>query len=797
MAKVDVIQTSFSGGEFGPSLFGRTDIAQYANACEIVENFIPRSYGPAISRPGLTYIATVSNSTLRTRLIKFVFNKTDAYVIEMGKRYFRFYTNGAVVVTTGTTPFTLTHVYEDTEIFDVQFTQLNDVIWMTHPDHPPQKLIRRSAASWTIADAPIVGGPFLDENTPALTSSNVSAATITITASATTGTVNITVSPTNSSLFTVSSSTLGHHGAYWMIGGLAQTNATTGLQEIGYVRITYVTNSYTATATVIKNLKATTATTVWAEGAFSSVRGYPSRVSFHERRLFYARTDYEPQKEWGSKIFEYDNFGLDTEADDDGLNLPLASNESNEIQWLASGKSLLSGTFGGVFVTNSGSTEPITPDNASASEEVGFGSTAIVPRKIGNFLYFVQRFGRKLREMFFNFDTDTYKAVDRTILSPHILGDGVIDMDVQQNPESILYCVLTSGTLATMTREVDQEVTAWARQTTNGTFSSIAIIPSQTSLYEEVWVIVERWINGTQKRYIEMFDSIDPPDRQDMCNYLDSSLLYNAFTTTSSGTLTISLSGTGGTVTVTSSGPVFVAGDVGQRIRAIDADGNIIGEGSITSLTSSTVVNIAVSYNFTSTSVAINRWGISVDTISGLDHLTGEEVNVLADGGTDYPVKTVSSGTITLANDYFVVRAGLAYDQILKTLPKEAGSVRGTAQGKKQRINEVAFKVNRSHKGFKVGGSEDELDVVSYIESTTEEILYTGTIPNSDFILQRVAFRDPSTPLGTPEVLFTGVIANVSFADDYQYGSQMYIKNEDPLPIEFLSIMMTIDTFDK
>lgn len=771
MAKVDVIQTSFTAGEFGAALFGRTDIAQYSNACAIVENFLPRSYGPAISTPGTTYVATVSNSTLRTRLIKFVFNRTDAYAIEMGRKYFRFYTNGGVVVTTGTTPFTLTHVYDETEIFDVHFTQLNDVIWLTHPDHPPQKLIRRSAASWTIADAPIVGGPFLDENTPALTSTNVSASTITITPSATTGTINITVSPTNSSLFTVSASTLGHQGAYWMIGGLAQTNATTGLQEIGYVRITNVVNSYTATATVIKNLKAATATTVWAEGAFSSVRGYPARVNFHERRLWYARTDYEPQKEWGSVVFEYDNFALNTEADDDALNLSLASNESNEIQWLASGKSLFGGTFGGVFVTNSRSTEPITPDNANASEEVGFGSASNMPKKIGNFLYFVQRFGKKMREMFYNFDTDTFKAVDRTILSPHILGDGVIDMDVQQNPESILYCVLTSGTLATLTREVDQEVAGWARQTTNGTYSSVAIIPSQTSLYEEVWVIVERWINGSQKRYIETFDSIEPPLRQDLANYLHSSLRYNAYNTSSTSTLTISLSGSTGTVTVTSSGPVFVAGDVGKKLRAIDALGATIGNGEITSRTSSTVVNIAIDYTFDALSYAVNRWGISVDSISGLSHLEAEEVSVLADGGTDKPAKTVSGGTITLMDDYFVVNVGLQYDQIIQTLPKEAGSARGTSQGKKQKINEVSFKLNRSHKGFLVGGDENHLD--------------------------QAATRDPSTPLGTAEPLYTGTLANISFQDDYQYGSQVYIKNEDPLPVELLSIIINLDTFDK
>jgi hypothetical protein len=172
-------------------------------------------------------------------------------------------------------------------------------------------------------------------------------------------------------------------------------------------------------------------------------------------------------------------------------------------------------------------------------------------------------------------------------------------------------------------------------------------------------------------------------------------------------------------------------------------------------------------------------------------------VSVLADGGTSKPNQTVSNGTITLPYDAFYVIIGLGYTQTLKTLPQEAGSQRGTSQGKIQRISQVGFKVNRSHKGFKVGGTENETDIVSYIERTTPEIIYTGTIPNTNFVLDRISYRDPVTPMGTPEVLYTGTIPNVSFRDDYKYGAQVTIVNEDPLPIELLSIITALDTNDK
>src|SRR3990167_8039044 len=994
--KIDTIQTSFTAGEISPSLFGRTDIAQYANACQIVQNFLPRSYGPAISMPGTRYVATVSDSTLRTRLIKFVFNRTDAYAIEMGDLYMRFFTNRGQVVTgsgtedltgfganliaqykmndnaattvvldgggssrngtsstntanltatgkvnaafdfdqqyavsiphnsvfnfsdatAGTNKFSMagwiyvadtndtqyiltkgdtganndeyairlidkkikaflrdatnsatanietaalavcwhlfvltydgrggssaasglniyidgviiqnptrstgaayvsmtttngaitigasrfsagnqwfadkidnlaffnieltsaqvatlytssvyqiTTVFTKDQIFDVQFTQLNDIIWLAHPDHPPQKLVRTSSDSWVISDAPIVGGPFLDSNTNTST---------TLSVSATQGTINVTAA-TGKVVFTLSTSTLGHQDAFFAIGGLTvETVSTTGLKEIAHVKITHVINSYTATATVIKNIPALTATSNWAEGAWNAVRGYPAKVVFQERRLWFARTNHEPQKEWGSKVFVYEDFSLDTEADDDALNLPLASNESNEIQWLASGKSLIAGTFGGAFVTNSGSVEPITPDNANASEEIGFGASSIMPKKIGNFLYYIQRFGLKLREMFFNWELDTYKAADRTILSPHILGDGVVDMDVQQNPETILYCVLTSGTLATMTREVDQEVTAWARHTTAGTYTSIAIIPSQTASYDEAWVIVERWINGSQKKYVEFFENIEVPDRQDKCLYLHSALSFDAYEATSTSAVTISLSASSGSVTLTSSSAYFIGSHVNRKIRAINAAGTTIGEGQITATASTTSITLSITTTFNALSYVAGRWGLSVRSVYGLEHLDAKTIGILADGLVDSLTRTVASGTVTLTSLSFVVHAGLSYDQILFTLPKEAGTNRGTAQGKWQRFNEIAFKVNRSTQNFKYGTDADNLDDVNLSITPTITTLYTGILP----------------PQG----------GGIAMRGGYKRGAQVYIKNSNPLPIELLSIMGSLDTNEK
>lgn len=762
--KVDWVQNNFATGEIGPSLYGRSDIAQYRNACAIVENFLCRPYGSLLSTPGTKYINEAKLSAAGTdstvRLMKFIFNRTDAYVIEAGENYFRFYTDQAVVVSTGTTPYELAHTYTAEEVKQIQYAQLNDVIYLVHPNHPPRKLTRLASNSWTIADLDFYGGPFLDENT----------GPIAMSASATASGASTTIT-TSAPVFTVSSSsTKGHVNTYWKFAGVV-TSATTGLDEQGYFKITAVSTTSIATGTVL-NALSTNYSTQWAEGSWSDVRGWPARVTFHNQRLFFARTDYQPQNVWGSQPFIYNNFLASASYDDDSLNLALASSEANEIRWLASGKSLLGGTFGGEFSINGGSEgSVITPSNAVASPQTGWGSEAIEPRKVGSFFYYIQRFGKKLREIYYSWDIDSYKSEDQTILAPHISGGAFLEIDYQQTPDNILWAVCTNGTIATLTREVDQQVRGWARQTTTGTYESIAIIPSASGEYDEVYVVVKRYIDGAWHRYIEVFQDMIVPDRQDLCWYVHSGLQFSAYDLTSTSSSTISLSGTAGTITITCSTSHFSSTDVGQRIRAIDADGTTVGELEITGYTSGTIIIGTVKYAFDATSYAAGLWGLSVEEISGLDHLEAETVVVLADGGTDKPDKVVSNGTISLEYDYFVVTAGLPYYQTVKTLPFEAGSARGTAQGKIQRINEVAFRVNRSHKGFYVGGSDD--------------------------LLERVQFRQATTLMGTPEALFTGIIPNIPFNGDYERGAQIQIENRDPLPIELLNIMATVTTEEK
>lgn len=155
--------------------------------------------------------------------------------------------------------------------------------------------------------------------------------------------------------------------------------------------------------------------------------------------------------------------------------------------------------------------------------------------------------------------------------------------------------------------------------------------------------------------------------------------------------------------------------------------------------------------------------GVATDTISGLDHLEGEEVSVLADGAV-HPNVTVSGGEVTLDREVTNAVIGYAYCSLIETLPQEGGSETGTVHGRTRKLVDVDAQVLNSI-GLKYGPDRDNLR------------LYT--------------FRRPSDPMGESPPLFTGfkrLTSEVGFDVDCRF----VIAQDQPYPLHLLSVMSTI-----
>ena len=101
MSRVSSIQTNFTAGELSQDLHGRIDIAKYKNGADTLENFIIQPHGGIVRRPGTRFVKEVKTSSAKTRLIPFEFSTTQAYCIEVGNLYMRFYKDQGAILETG------------------------------------------------------------------------------------------------------------------------------------------------------------------------------------------------------------------------------------------------------------------------------------------------------------------------------------------------------------------------------------------------------------------------------------------------------------------------------------------------------------------------------------------------------------------------------------------------------------------------------------------------------------------------------------------------------------------------
>ncbi len=503
-------------------------------------------------------------------------------------------------------------------------------------------------------------------------------------------------------------------------------------------------------------------------GAFSETTGYPACIAFFEQRLVFANTALQPQTLFFSVSGDYTNFTAGTK-DDSALIYTIGSNQVNVIRYLTSSKALLVGTSGGEFAVRAGSVDaPITPLNTQIKQQAKYGSADIQPLVIGSTALFVQREQRKLRELVYNFDVDSYIAPDMTLLAEHITLGKIKEMAYQQEPNNVVWCVLEDGKLVAMTYRREEDVIAWHEHQLGGTLTdggttydygfveSIASISSSDRTEEEVYVVVRRTIDGTNVRHVERLKPIDFGTDVTDAFYVDAGLTYTGVTSTLDGgvgasALVISLDDAS---SFSASGKVRIRNEI---IAYSAKSGNDLikctraQDGSVASAHADgeTVTQLAT-------------------TISGLDHLEGQSVTILADGAT-HSNKTVSSGSVTLDRSVTKAHIGLGYDSILQTMRTDAGGTEGTAQAKNKRISDIDIRVLESV-GAKVGPSEDDLDTVF--------------------------FRTTSMAMDNPVPLYTGD-KFIEFPGGYNNDGFVVVKQDQPLPLTILSIYPRLQTFDR
>ena len=920
MSRVSVIATNFTAGELSEELFGRVDIAKYNNGAETLENFMVMPHGGISRRPGTRFVKEVKSSAAKTRLIPFEFSTTQAYCIELGNLYARFYkeqgaileanktisgatkanpcvitatshgySNGDEVYITSvvgmtelngkyykiknkaTNTFELTDIddvninssafttygsagtaarvytiattFETDDLFDIQFAQSADVLYLAHPDYAPKKISRTAHTTWTIEDVVYTDGPYQDENltTTTLTPNATTGSAKTITASAVTG-INGGAGFAATDVGRLIS--IGHQAAAWAAstsyavgvvkrnsgnvyecikagtsagsGGpsgegdeIVDNNVTwkflrDGGIQWGYATVTAFTNTTVVVVTVDATFGGTSGETKWRLGAWSGTSGYPAAVAFYEQRLFWAGSTEQPQTLWGSKSGDYENHTPGT-LDDDPVIYTLATDQVNAIRWLSPGKVMAVGTVGGEFVISGSTTsDPLTPTNVRVVREGTRGSHTHKPVRVDNTVIFIQRQQRKLREFTYAFESDSYQSPDLTILSPQVAKGGISEIAYQQEPNTTIWAVKADGQLVGLTYLRDQQVIAWHRHKIGGVSGACTITVSDFANIAAGTVLKFTKSNGQTVTFTSEAAGSGAPTDTDFGfrpNESNNTTADNIFTRINAHADFTVANPAAAVVTVEETlrkgaAPLTVESSDTARLTTTNQEISIVeslsvipsssnGEEELWMIVQRTIDGVTRRYiefmeaTFDTRESSTKKNAFFIDsglsynstataTISGLDHLEGQTVSILGDGSV-YAAQSVTSGGISsLSPAVSEVQIGLSYESIVKTLRPEAGADDGTAQGKTKRVFDLTARF------IQTLGAKVSEDGINYDE---------------------IQFRAGSSSMDGSPPLFSGD-KQIQFRGGWETEGQVYIKQDQPLPIHITAILTRLVTND-
>lgn len=675
------IATSFNGGELSARMGGRVDTAIYPVGVAVMENFVPTVEGAAVKRPGFEYIRAAAATA--SWLSNFRFNLTQDYAIEWSEGKLRFYTNGARIETAPNVPYEVAVPYTAAQAKAVSCEQSFDRLYMAHASHPPAALTRTGATTFSYAPLALKNGPFAV--------ANINEA-ITVTASATTGAIDLTAS---SAIFLA-----GHVGALfrveaadfsdipaWEAGingvvigakrrsdGKVYVAATAGItgsvqpvhssgsewdgstvgQDVNAkgpfgVKWTYLHDRFgivtinsvggggtTATATVVRRLPdslTSVASYRWAHALFSAAAGWPNVVKAWQGRLIFLKAfDLV-----GSVAGDYLNHSTVTSSGLVAADLAFRRTIASEdpALWAAGDRKLIVGTASRELAIGAiNSAAAVSGDNVEAAPQSFYGSELVFPAQLGTSTIFVQRGGRKLREAQYDFTRDRYVATNMTVWARHITTGGILQFAFQKEPEELLFAVRGDGQLAVHPHAPEQEIKGFGRirhADGAGTILSCAGIVGADGKSDEIWALVERGSAKSVERMAPWRDDGDP--------------IEDSF---------------------------FVDSGVTQMVA-----------GGQTHFT-------------------------------GLTHLAGQAVAVLAAGGVVPGIVVANDGSLDLpasavpATPYRLT-VGLGFTATLVTLRPELGGPGNTSQGKRQRLVRIVLRLLGTV-GIRIGVAGGKLD---------------------------------------------------------------------------------------
>jgi hypothetical protein len=545
-----------------------------------------------------------------------------------------------------------------------------------------------------------------------------------------------------------------------------------GGSTVGIARIISYSSGTSVGAEVIKHFANAGATDIWEIGSWCDTEEWPNIVSFSSSRLWMARR----RRLWASVVDDYFSFDDGEGLADELIDITIRSKSSEGIRWMRHLDFLCLGTRNEEYVMRSNNTAegigPTTIDPGLMSEEGGSNIEAVVG---GDSILFVHRSGRRLMQFTHNpraLSESSFVSIDLNRLNPESVEDGIISIAIQQEPERRVYAVLRSGVVKTALFRREEEIIAWGTLRSEGSFiEDVCIFPEED--VDAVYFIVRRYVDGGWVRYIERLGNEVVLNEEDMV-HLDS-MLATDIRRPSSIVLPDAVAA-GATVTLEAAESAFEAGDVGKIVWIDNGRVLVTAYNSVFNVTGTILTTLDGEQDPDDDDATIPRavpagkWGVAeqVTSVTGLDHLEGETVQIWGDRA-HLGSAVVASGSVTLPATCSRVFVGKRVISKWKGLKLAYGAVKGTAVNQKKNVNSLGFVLRR-----------------------TADSIYFG----QDFRkMKRLVLQTPNPMLNAPE-LFTGEV-NESFNGTWALDPRLTIKADTPGPATIVALVPNVQTNER
>ena len=723
--------TNFSSGELNPLLATRTDVSSYYQGAKQCKNFALLAEGGVMRRPGTSYLATLP---AESRIIPFIFSDDELAIIVLSNNRLDVYNTSGTVLTSN---YTTNCNWTTAQLFELNFAQFGDTIYVTHRNNAIRKIFRASATSFTVGtfefSSHSTGYPRYQPYFKYALSS------VTLTAAATSGTsVNITAS-----------------------AGIFDSNANWVGKTIRIGKKEIDITSRSSTTVVVGNIRETladtNATANWDEQTMSDHRGYPQAVTFHGNRLWFGGLYSRPAAVLASTISEYTNFSLGSAEADNAIDLDISGDQVNEVRHMLSAKDLQIFTDGGEYYAPTANDNTITPLNITIQKQTPYGISRTAPKMFDQAAGFVQKNGKTIREFIYSDIEDGYKSTSVSILAQHLIDSPKEIAILKGNttrPEQYAFFLSNGSThqgkLSVFHSVRDEKIAGWVQWLTRSgdTFQSIAV------LNEHLICIGKRSLNSSTVYTLEKFGD-------------DDNLTLDCQTTSTlnqRGTPKIkgASQSTSAAVLITdgfTSAPVIaeqftIAGNATEyTIQAVTDNGS-------NTYTLNLDKNLAAS---PANDADITFTKGFLHTVNGI--YTNESVNVV-EGNSSLGAYTVSAAdtiTVTGIPRASLLKIGFNYIPILETMPIDKELPEGPLTGSPRRISRAIVDINSA------------LDMTIKAADKTSKSLVVQQVSD--------AIGSDMTPVTSKkEFYFLG----------YSKNPTVTISQDDPLPIKILGMSVEV-----